>query len=390
VNVTPDLVNGTGLAASFAASVSSSPTSAQASSPDVELTGTVDPVQVTVELTKSVANYGSPVTFKGTAQYEAGGMWFPLANSAISVTGTDYYSGRSVPAIAAPTDATGSFHVVLPPQPTTTWTADPPKSQFLTWSDSQLGLPSSATLTVVLPTRTTSLHVGYNPAGQATASGCLGLGSAVTSFPDLAPPPAAGLYLQYSRTSSGPWRTLGTLARSTATRCAGGTGFSGQATTPALSGHYRVDFTGQLLYQRSVSATEYAATVPTRISSFSIAPRGVAVNGRIRISGQLQQKARGWKSLGGVLITIYVEPAGGTTWYWYRKLHASRSGKFSMSFAPPLSGHWAAGFAGNASHLQSTSRIIYVSVAGTTANPRHALGAHPLSGRATRALLAAG
>jgi len=157
-----------------------------------------------------------------------------------------------------------------------------------------------------------------------------------------------------------------------------------------LSGHYRVNFTGQLLYQRSVSLAEHAATARTRITNFSITPRAVSGHGRIRLSGQLQQKAHGWKRLGSVRVTIYVEPAGGTTWYWFRHVKTSSSGKFSSSFADPSSGHWAVGYAGNSRHLESHSGILYVSASGTTANLRQALGTHELSGRAMHALLAAG
>jgi hypothetical protein len=390
VTVTPNLAGGTGsLAGSFSASVASSPTTMQASSPGVELTGDVDPVQVNVALSKSLANFGAKVTLSGTAQYQSDGMWLPFANSAVDISGTDYYSGRSVPTIEATTDSTGSFKVVLPAQPTTTWTANPQPSQYLTPSSSELGLPNSATLTVVLPTRTTSLHVAYNPAGRITASGCLGLGSAVASFRDLRLPADADLNLQYSQTASGPWRTLGPLAGGSAPSCRGGTGFSGVASPPSLSGHYRVDFTGQLLYQRSVSASQHAATARTRITNFSIKPRAVTGHGRVRVTGRLQQKAGGWKGLGGVLVKIFIKPAGGTTWYWYRKVHPSRSGQFSISFADPVSGHWAAGYGGNASHLQTTSRILYVAASGTTANLRRGLITHSLSGPATRALLAA-
>jgi len=390
VAVTPNLSGGTsGLAGSFTASVSGGPAIAQASSPDVELTGDIDPVQViNVALSKSTVNFGTKVTFSGTAEYQSDGIWLPLASSAIDVSGTDYYSGNSAPTIAATTDGTGQFTVVLPAQPTTTWTANPPPSQFLTSSGSEVGLPNSATLTVVLPTRTTRLHVAYNPAGQITASGCLGLGSAVSSFAGLAAPADSDLYLQYSRTSHGPWRTLGSLAGGSAPKCSGGTGFTGTVGPKALSGHYRVDFTGQLLYQRSVSAVSYTATTSTRIANFSITPHAVTGHGRIRVSGQLQQKARRWKALGGVRVTIYVKPAGSSNWYWVRHVKTSSSGKFSISFADPVSGHWAAGYAGSSSHLQSTSRILYVTASGTSASARRGLATHSLSGRAASALLA--
>jgi hypothetical protein len=392
VSVTPSLVNGTGLAASFSASVDAGPTIEHASSPDLELTGDVDPVQVSVALSKSVANFGAKVTFSGTARYQSDGIWLPFANSTVDISGKDYYSGTSVRTIAAATDDTGHFKVTLPAQPTTTWTANPAPSQYLTPSESGLGMPNSATLSVVLPTRTTRLHVAYNPAGRITAAGCLSLGAAVSSFPGLSPPADAGLYLQYSRTSRGPWRTLGRLSGSGAPKCSGGTGFSGTAGPPALSGHYRVRFTGQLLYQRSVSAAGYAATARTRITNFSIKPRAVTGHGRVHLSGRLQQKkARGWKALGGVHLTIYVKPVGSATWYYTtKKLPVSTSGRFHTSFRDPVSAHWAVGYPGNASRLESLSRILYVSASGTAANLRPSIGAHPLSGRATRPLLAAG
>jgi hypothetical protein len=389
LTVAPNLADGTGLAASFSASVSASTGIAQASSQSLELTGDVDPVQVNVTLSKSTADYGTPVTISGTAEYESDGIPVPLTSTTIDITGTDYYTGGSAQATTATTDENGDFSAVLPAQPTTTWTANPAPSQFLTPSVSELGEPNSATLTVILPTGTTRLHVAYNPLGQITASGCLGLGSAVSSYPDLTPPADADLYLQYSGTSHGPWRTLGSLGNTGAPACHGATGFGGAIHPLSLSGHYRVDFTGQLLYQGSVSSAGYAATVPTRIAGFRISPRAVSGHGRIRLSGQLQQNSGGWKGLGSVRITIYIEPAGSTTWYWYKHVHLSSSGRFRVSFADPLSGHWVVGYSGDSSHLESLSQILYVSASGTTASMSQALGAHSLSARATRALMAA-
>ena len=393
VPVTPDLVNGTGLDASFSASVAAGPAIAQASSPAVGLTGDVDPVQVSVSLSKTVVDFGTKVTLSGTAQYEADGIWLPFANSTVDISGTDYYSGRSVATIAATTDGSGSINdVVLPAQPTTTWTANPPPSQFLTSSGSAVGLPNSATLTVVLPTRTTRLHVAYNPVGRITASGCLDLGAAVSSFPDLTAPADTNVSLQYSRTSRGPWRTLGPLSGGGAPKCSGGTGFTGTVGSEALSGHYRVDFTGQLLYQRSVSVADYASTVATRITNFSITPRTVTAHGVIRVSGQLQQKKAGrWKALSGVRLTVYVKPAGSANWYYTtKKLRVSSSGRFSYSYNHPVSGQWAVGYSGNSSHLESLSRILHVSASGSSASLRRGLTAHSLSARAARTLLAAG
>jgi hypothetical protein len=116
----------------------------------------------------------------------------------------------------------------------------------------------------------------------------------------------------------------------------------------------------------------------------------VTGHGRIRLSGQLQQKARSWKRLGGVRVTIYVKPAGSTTWYYTRHVAVSSSGKFSIRFPDPVSGHWAVGYVGNASHLECLSRILYVSASGTAGSLPHAIGAHSLPGPAVHELLAAG
>jgi hypothetical protein len=383
VTATPDLADGSSLAGSFAASVASSATIAAASSPSLELTGQISPVQVSVTLSKAMADFGTPVTLSGTAQYESDGIWLPLTYSAIDVTGTDYYSGDSVSAGDVTTDGSGDFSVVLPAQPTTTWSANAAPNQYLTPAVSELGLPNSATLTVVLPTEARSLKVSYNPAGQVVATGCLGLGSAVSSFPDLTAPADADIYLQYSRTADGPWHTLGSLTGRNTPACRTGTPFQGALGSTALSGQYRLDFAGQLLYQPSVSSPAYAATVPTRFSSFRITPRAVTGHGRITVSGVLQQKSHGWKALRGALVTIYIEPAGGTTWYWVKKVHASSTGKFSISFADPASGHWAVGYAGNSTHLETVSRIIDVTASGTS-NSLSATGTHALSGRAGR------
>jgi hypothetical protein len=381
VTATPDLTSNTGLAGSFSASVSGGPAIKTASSAGVEVTGVVDPVQVKVALSKSMVDFGTRVRLSGTASYESGTTRFLFAKSTvIDISGKDHYTGRSVQQIQTKTtDANGSFNVVLPAQPTTTWTADPPPNQYLDLTSAQVGVPNSATLTVVLPTRTTSLHVAYTPSGRVTASGCLGLGSAVASFRGLPLPADANIHLQYSRTSRGPWRTLGSLTHGNGPRCRGGTGFKGTAGAVPVSGHYRVNFSGQPLYQRSVSTSQHAATAPTRFASFNVTPRAVSGHGRIRVSGQLQQKASRWKGLGGARITIFVKPAGSANWYFFKKnVPVSRSGRFGISFADPVSGHWAVGYAGNASHLQTTSRSIHVSASGATAHLRDVLGARAL------------
>jgi hypothetical protein len=366
VTASPALYNDTSLAESFTASVAASTSMQSASSAAVGLTAEIDPVQVTVSLSSTVAKFGAPVTLSGTALYQSGGIWLPIASSTIDVTGSDYYSGTSVGPLTATTDTSGDFSVTLPAQPTTTWTADPAPSGYLS-TTSQPGsqLPNSALLTVSLPTAVTSLHLKYNPLGQLTATGCLALSPTVASFADLTPPSGTPLSLQYAASRNGPWRTLGTLGASGAA-CSDGTRFRTVSDSAPVSAYFRVSFGGQLFYQPTAGPAVHAATTPTRISGFSATPKSVSRHGRITVSGELERKtSHGWKGLAG-RVTIYLEPAGGSSWYWIKKVNVTGSGKFRVTFAASsvVSAHWTAGYAGNATHLQSQSRIVYVSVSG--------------------------
>lgn len=367
VTAAPAVYSDANLAESFTASVAASSSIQSASSASVDLAAEIDPVQVTVSLSSSVAKFGAPVTLSGTAMYQAGGIWLDLADTTIDVTGSDYYSAASVGPITATTDASGDFSVALPAQPTTTWTANPAPSGYLsTTSQPGSALPNSALLTVSLPTEVKSLDLKYNPLGDLTASGCLALSAAVASFADLTPPSGAPLSLQYAASRQGPWHTLGALGTSGA-GCSEGTKFRTTFDSAPVSAYFRVSFGGQLFYQPTVGQSVHAATTPTRISGFSATPTSVSRHGRITVSGDLERKtSHGWTGLGGARITIYLEPAGGTSWYWIKKLNVSSSGKFRVTFAASsvVSAHWTAGYAGDSSHLQCQSRIVYVSVSG--------------------------
>jgi hypothetical protein len=367
VTAAPALYSDASLTESFTASVAASSSTQPGSSAAVDLAAQIDPVEVTVTLSSAVAKFGSPVTLSGTAKYQAGGIWLDLADATIDITGSDYYSDASVGPISATTDASGDFSVALPAQPTTTWTANPAPSGYLS-TTSQPGtmLPNSALLTVSLPTEVTSLQLKYNPLGHLTASGCLALSPAVTSFPDLTAPSGTPLSLQYAASRHGPWHKLGAVAASGAA-CSHGTRFRTVFDSAPVSAYFRVSFGGQLFYQPAVGSSVHAATTPTRISEFRATPRSVSRHGRITVSGELERKtSHGWKGLGGGRITIYLEPAGGTSWYWIKRLNVARSGKFRVTFAASsvVSAHWTAGYAGNSSHLECQSRIVYVSVSG--------------------------
>jgi hypothetical protein len=360
VTVSPDVFSESTLSDSYTASVAASSSVQAASSGMISLAAQIDPVQVTVSLSTSAARFGAKVTLSGVAMEDSGGSWAALANAPIDVTGSDLYSNAPVGPIGTTTNAAGAFSVVLPAQPTTTWTASPAPSPYLQPESAQ---PNSAILRVSLPTKVTSLGLKYNPADQLTASGCLDLSSAVTSFPDLSPPPGTPLSLQYSASARGPWHTLGALGAGSQA-CSHGTAFRKVFSSAPVSAYFRVKYGGQLFDEPTVSAAVHAATAPTRFAGFNVKPRSVSANGHITVSGELERKtAHGWAGLANAKITIYIQPPG-TGGYWIKKLRVGKSGKFRVSFAAAdlVSADWFVAYSGDSKHLRTQSNDIYVTV----------------------------
>jgi len=360
VTVSPTVFSESALSDSYTASVAASSSVQAASSGTVTLTAQIDPVQVTVSLSASTARFGARVTLSGIAKQDSGGSWAALSDAPIDVTGSDLYSNATVGPINATTSSAGAFSVVLPAQPSTTWTANPAPSPYLQPESAQ---PNSALLTVALPTKIASLSLKYNPEDQLTAAGCLDLSAAVTSFPDLRPPPGTPLSLQYSASSRGPWHTLGSLGAGSQA-CSHGTAFRKVFSSAPVSAYFRVSYGGQLFYEPAVSAAVHAATARTRFAGFNVKPRSVSRNGRITVSGELERKtAHGWAGLANAKITIYIQPPG-TSGYWIKKPRVRKSGKFRVSFAASdlVSADWFAAYSGDSKHLRTQSDDIYVTV----------------------------
>jgi hypothetical protein len=360
VTAAPALYSEPAMTDSYTANVAASASVQAASSAAIGLTAQVNPVHVSVSLSTSVARFGAKVTLRGVAKQQSDGTLLPLANATMDITGTDFYSNRKVGPIHATTRSNGRFSVVLPAQPTTTWTATAAPSPYLI-TTGQSGSANSAVLTVSLPTRVISLRLKYNPAGQLTATGCLVLAPSVTSFPDLRPPPGSPLSLQYAASRHGRWHKLGALGAGRQA-CRHGVAFGQVYGSAPLSGYFRVSYGGQLRYQPTVSAVGHAATARTRFVGFDIRRRSVSRNGRITVSGELERKtAHGWTGLAGAKITILIEPPGSDP-YWFKRLTVGKSGKFRSSFADPQSASWYVAYGGDSRHLSAQSNAIYVRV----------------------------
>ena len=367
------------------ASVPGSATMAQAASPVVNLTGQGANVQIRVHLNASsakyeqpVANYGQPVTLSGTAEYQPGGIWKPLADVTIDVTGTDFYDiSQTVPQVTATTDSSGKFAVKLPTQPSTLWTANVQANQYLLQGYSVQTQPNSAFLTVRVPTAFSAPRVSFDPLGNIGASGCLGIGRPLRSDTFISTPEQRNIELQYSRTATGPWQNVGSLTRPGPATCGLATPAGGLFGSAVLSGYFRLNYLGAITYEPSVSAVRHASTVRTRFVHFNVTPRSVTGHGRITVSGQLQEQASRWRQLGPERIKILIKPHGSNVWYWYKKLRTSSSGRFRISFADPITAHWAALYEGNSKHLASASKIISVTASGTASASRYAAHRFP-------------
>jgi len=393
VTISPNLqVLGPPMREVLNASVPSSATMAQAASPVVNMTGQAANVQIRVHLSASsakygqpVANYGQPVTLSGTAQYQPGGKWKPLANVTIDVTGTDFYDvSQTVPQVTITTDSSGKFAVKLPTQPSTLWTANVQANQYLLQGYTPQTQPNSAFLTVRVPTAFSSPRVRFDPFGDIVASGCLGIGRPLRSDTFIFTPQDRNIELQYSRTATGPWQNVGSLNRPGPSTCGLATPAGGLFGSAVLSGYFRLNYLGAITYEPSVSAVRQASTVRTRFVHFNVTPRSVNGHGRITVSGQLQEQAKGWRSLGPEPIKILIKPHGSNVWYWYKKLRTSSSGRFRISFADPVTGHWAAFYGGNSKHLASVSKIIHVTASGTASASRSAVASRFPAGHQVR------
>jgi hypothetical protein len=215
-----------------------------------------------------------------------------------------------------------------------------------------------------LPAAFSRFSVSLAADGQLAYSGCLRLPAGIpVAVPAGLPRPL----IEYAAQPAGPWHLL-TSADLTRVPCRnGGEGFSGQVAARLNLAYYRASFPGGAGaqgtgYLGSASPAVLAWRFEERITSFAVSPATVSGNGDLTVSGTLQQYHWGWQGHAGQPLLIIMRPKGKGTWYWIRQVTTSPGGRFSATFADPLSATWTAEYLGDGTHLAAVAPMTYVRV----------------------------
>ncbi len=177
--------------------------------------------------------------------------------------------------------------------------------------------------------------------------------------------PGTTISIQYSASSAGPWKLLGTLRMNNQGGgvCPVNAGFYSNLRIKLANAYYRASFAATPDYQATVSKSVHLWKYLTRMTSVSVSPTSVAKGGNITVKGKLQQYAGGkWRAYGGRRVLIVLRPAGHKKWYWIEKVTTSASGAFSKTFADPVSASWTAAYEGDATHFVCSGSIHAVRV----------------------------
>jgi hypothetical protein len=258
------------------------------------------------------------------------------------------------------TDASGDFRLSLPARAaTTTWTIA---------AGAPLGTPDAGTATqaltetVSLPTAFSRFSVSLDQDGQLAYSSCLNLPAGT---PVAAPVQLSRPAIQYAARPTGPWHTLTSTALTSAPCGNGGEEFSGRVTAPLNLAYYRAYFPGRTAapgtgYLASASPVALAWKFANRITSFGVSPAIAGEKDSLTVQGTLQYYYYGWHGYAGQAVLIILRPKGQGTWYWIRQVTTGPGGRFSVTFADPLSATWSAEYLGDGTHLATAATMIYV------------------------------
>jgi hypothetical protein len=348
-------------------------TTALAQSPQVTVAASPDQAEVTANVSATQLNSGQSLTISGTAEYDPGTQFVPLANSVVQI-----YSGAAAsepgPLATVSTDSLGNYtYTFADTAPGTfyVYAGGVPGNTFLDEVLSQ-AVVQTVKVNVALPLAISGLSASLSPFAALTLKGCLVAGNGQL-------PPALTLSVQTAAKAAGPWKTLQTVRGLGSTTCgtapATGLPFSYQVKVPAASAYYRLSYGGSTSFEPATSKVVHEAKVLTKITNFTISPRSVATDNFVTVSGRLWRDSKGWHPFAHQKIWILVRYRG--KWYYYsHKPLTSSAGRFSGRFQVYFSGLWLTEFMGSATYFASASGRLSVTATGTPATA--ALGAASL------------
>lgn len=352
-------------ASTFTASVQGS-TVATASSAPVTVTASTAPTELTgLTVSTTNATFDQQVTVAGNLSYEPGSSFEPLAGVSVVVQAPGY-PDLSVPV----TDSSGNF--------TATFTATesgPVQVYFNNVGYQQGGSyaflaaaqATTATVSISLPTYLTKFSAVVASSGTVSVGGCLGVAdiSSGSAFSV-----EGTITIQYAASTSGPWRTLGTITQTTPyARAACGVttaeaSFTGAFAAQLPRAYYRASFSpaAGVNWLPSDSSPVLAWKHLTKIESLKVSPTVLAKGGKLRVRGQLFQDTTSWVPFGRQSVEIIFRKPGTTSWYYVVKVRTNASGRFTATITDTVTAYWSAYYPGNSSHYSTAPPGIRVNV----------------------------
>jgi hypothetical protein len=311
----------------------------------VPLSRSIDRSRLSAQVSPEDFVYGSKVkaTLTGTASYQSNGAWQPLSDYQIQVT-------VGSKKISVTTQASGQFSLTYPPSDGTTWSVQVGDGVLLSEAT------ANGQIHVAVPLSFRSFSTSWAPANSITVSGCVDV-----TVPGFAAPDGS-VEVQYARGRYGPWKVLSwswlTVSGNPSCRGDDRSYFTITKHVPASNAYYRAYVPGTLNYLSKLSHSLYRWKYITQISSPDVAPRAVAKNGKITVSGRLQVWLRNaFRDYGKQTVGIVTLPPGATAWIWLKSIKTSAKGAFKGTTKDPHG--WSNGalvsvyYLGNSTHFAS-------------------------------------
>jgi hypothetical protein len=333
----------------------------------VNFTVNKDPEKISASISpKGTVTYGTSVTASGSVTYlPAGSSTYASVGAGRRVSIYDTQS-PSTPLTSLFTDANGNFKVVLPfvnGNTTLTFKVGATTDAYLTPATTTVGMA------VNLPVAVTNWKISLNQFWQLTYSGCVTL---TRSVPGNWGVRLGQLQIQRATSPNGPWTKMNVgFQRGGACGIQGWSFHASKVVTQYNAAYYRAYFTGAKSdggvdpgYNAAGSKAVLAWKYADRITSFSVTPHTVAMNGKITVKGTLQYYSNfAWHGYSGQTVYVIFRQLNSSTWYWIVKVTTNSSGKFSASVSDVVgSATWSTQFNGNATHLAASPPGIYVRV----------------------------
>lgn len=113
----------------------------------------------------------------------------------------------------------------------------------------------------------------------------------------------------------------------------------------------------------AASPADAAPTVSTRVAGYSVSPTTITKGASITVKGAAQKLSGSrWLAAPGTSALVYFDADGPTANTFQRTLAASKSGAFSGTFKPAVSGYWTVTLKATATNKTSSTTRIYVRV----------------------------